>query len=118
MPHGALAAATWGFVSGVSVLLGALIGYYVRVSRPLIGTIMAFGAGVLISALAFDLMDEAFQSGGFAATAIGFLSGAVIFTSVNWLLSRRGGKHRKRTGRRQPTEEQHPGSGMAIVVGS
>jgi ZIP family zinc transporter len=39
---------------------------------------MAFGAGVLISTLSFELMDEAFRSGGYTATAAGFLGGAAI----------------------------------------
>ena len=39
---------------------------------------MAFGAGVLISALAFELMDEAYKHSGFNSTAIGFVGGAAI----------------------------------------
>jgi ZIP family zinc transporter len=79
---------------------------------------MAFGAGVLISALTFDLMDEAYRRGGFVASAIGFISGAVIYTVANWLLSRQGAKHRKRSDGSQANEADHPGSGTAIVVGS
>jgi ZIP family zinc transporter len=53
---------------------------------------------VLISALAFDLMDETYQRGGFNSTAVGFLGGAIVYTAANWLLSHRGAKHRKRSG--------------------
>ena len=43
-----------------------------------------------------------------------------MFSSVNWLLSRHGAKHRKRCGEcvEQPREEQQPGSGLAIAAGS
>jgi ZIP family zinc transporter len=63
-------------------------------------------------------MDEAYQRGGFDSTAIGFLSGAAIFTIANWALARRGAKHRKRSGIQQSSEDQQAGSGIAIAVGS
>jgi len=108
----------WGVLAGSALLIGAAIGYLARVPQRLIAGIMAFGGGVLISALSFDLMDEAFQQGGFDSTAIGFVAGAVIYTAANWYLARRGAKHRKRSGEHQPKEEEQSGSGMAIAVGS
>ncbi|RYZ21387.1 MAG: ZIP family zinc transporter [Chitinophagaceae bacterium] len=112
------AASGWGLVSGSALVLGALIGYYRQVSARNIGLIMAFGSGVLISALAFELMEEAYGKGGFPATAIGFISGAVLYTGANYLLSHRGARHRKRSGGLQPSETDHPGSGSAIAIGA
>ncbi|KAA5539267.1 ZIP family metal transporter [Adhaeribacter rhizoryzae] len=108
----------WGLLAGSALLLGAAIGYFAPVSQRVIASIMAFGSGVLISALSLELMDEAFRQGGFDATAIGFLSGAVIFTLANWLLTRWGAHHRKRSGTQQPTESQTSGSGMALAIGA
>jgi ZIP family zinc transporter len=108
----------WGAVAGSALILGALAGYFLKLPKRLTAAIMAFGSGVLISALAFDLMDGAYQRGGFDATAIGFLSGAAVYTVANWLLSRHGAKHRKRSGDRQPSETQKAGSGLAIAVGA
>ena len=88
-----LKAAFWGLVSGSALLLGAVIAYFKKVPKPIIAIIMAFGSGVLISALAFELMDEAYKRGGFHATAIGFVMGAVIYTVANYLVSKRGAKH-------------------------
>lgn len=118
--HGALGAGFWGFVAGVALLLGALVGYYAPVPRRATATVMAFGAGVLISALSFDLMDEAYRAGGFASTAIGFLAGAAIYTGANWLLAHvhDGSRHRKRSGDEQPSEHTNPGSGTALFVGA
>lgn len=79
---------------------------------------MAFGSGVLLSALSFELMDEAQRRGGLVATAIGFLAGAAVFTSLNAVLARRGAKHRKRSGGQQPSEDEHEGSGLAIALGA
>ena len=111
-------AGLWGFIAGAALLIGAAIAYFLHVPTRLIAAIMAFGSGVLISALAFDLMDEAYKRGGFDSTATGFLGGAAIYTAANWLLAKQGAKHRKRSGNQQPSETEHQGSGMAIAVGA
>src|SRR4051812_34432593 len=108
----------WGLVAGSALLIGAAVGYFSSLSQRLVAGIMAFGGGVLISALAFDLMDEAYQRCGFAATAVGFVGGAAIFTGANVILARKGAKHRKRSGNQQPSEEEDEGSGLAIAVGA
>jgi ZIP family zinc transporter len=108
----------WGLVAGGALLVGAAIGYWVKVPQRLIAAIMAFGSGVLISALSFELMDEAYKKGGFDSTSIGFLGGAAVYTLANWLLARQGAKHRKRSGEQQPSEQQDDGSGLAIAVGA
>src|SRR3954449_6474137 len=110
-----LQAGLWGFTAGSALLLGAAIGYFARVPQRLIAAVMAFGGGVLISALSFDLMDEAYRRGGFDSTALGFLGGAAIYTAANWYLTRHGAKHRKRSGTQQPSEGQDGGSGLAIA---
>lgn len=113
-----LQAGMWGTIAGSALLLGAAAGYLARVPRRVIAGITAFGSGVLISALAFDLMDEAYRRGGFDSTAMGFVGGAAVYTMVNYLLSHHGAKHRKRSAGHQPSEEEHAGSGLAIAAGA
>jgi ZIP family zinc transporter len=113
-----LQAGFWGLVGGSALLLGAVLGYLVRIPQRAIAAIMAFGAGVLISALSFELMDEAYKRGGFDSTAIGFLSGAAVYTAANWYLAHQGAKHRKRSGKHQSSEADVSGSGLAIAVGA
>jgi ZIP family zinc transporter len=112
-----LQAGFWGLVAGLALVLGALTGYYLRVPQRLIASVMAFGSGVLISALAFELVEEAYQRGGFKSTALGFLGGAIIYTAANWWLAEHGAKHRKRS-QLQPSEAEDNGSGMAIALGA
>ena len=111
-----LRAGLWGLLAGSALLLGAALGYFARVPQRLIAAVMAFGSGVLISALSFDLMDEAYKRGGFDSTAIGFVCGAAVYTAANWYLSRRGAKHRKRSGEQQKSDDG--GGGLAIAVGA
>lgn len=113
-----VAAALWGGVAGFALLIGAAFGYYARVPPRAIAAVTAFGAGVLISALSFELMDEAYRRGGFDAVSVGFLIGAAVYTAANIVLSRSGAKHRKRSGSQQPSEAEHAGSGLAIAVGA
>src|SRR3954452_2910752 len=117
MTHGMLLAALWGFVAGAALLLGACIGFFLSVPVRLIAAVMAFGSGVLISALAFELMNEAYKTGGLVAASIGFLTGAAIYTAANWMLALYGAKHRKRSGK-QPSESEDSGSGTAIAIGA
>ncbi|MGL4859718.1 MAG: ZIP family metal transporter [Enterobacteriaceae bacterium] len=112
-------AGIWGGVAGGALLQGSLVGYYLPLSERLVAAIMAFGSGVLIAALSFELMNEAYEKGGFAATGFGFVAGAIIYTGANYLVSRYGAKHRKRSGDHQATEMQNGGgSGTAIAIGA
>ncbi|KQY00801.1 hypothetical protein ASD28_10420 [Massilia sp. Root133] len=69
---------------------GLVAGYKFDVPRRLIAAIMAFGSGVLISALSFELIAEAYDRGGFNSMAVRFLGGAAVYTVANWVLSRKG----------------------------
>jgi ZIP family zinc transporter len=96
-------------------VLGAAVAWRSHIPQRIIAAVMAFGSGVLISALSFELMDEALRRGGFLATAAGFLVGAALYTAANIAISRRGAKHRKRSGGQQ---SQGAASGLAIAVGA
>jgi ZIP family zinc transporter len=115
-----LQAGGWGILAGLGLLLGAAIGYFLPLSHRFIAGVMAFGSGVLISVLTFGLMEEAYESGGFAFTAFGFFAGAALFCLVNWFLSAHGAANRKRCGEcvRQPSESENEGSGLAIAAGA
>jgi ZIP family zinc transporter len=113
-----LQAGLWGLLSGSALVIGAGVGYYLNIPQRLVAGIMAFGSGVLISALSFDLMDEAYKGGGFDSTSIGFVGGALIYTIANIIVSKRGAKHRKRSGNKQVSESEKEGSGMAIAIGA
>lgn len=112
-----LQAGCWGMFAGGASLIGALIGYKAKLPKKVIAGIMAFGSGVLISALSFELMEVAFQQAGLIPTIVGFFAGGIIYSLINWLLSQYGAKHRKRS-IGQSSEEESKGSGIAIAVGA
>jgi ZIP family zinc transporter len=110
----------WGFVGGSALILGAAVGYAFALPQRLIAGIMALGSGVLISAVAFDLMDEAFARGGLVAAGLGFIAGGAAYTAANVVISRRGAKHRKRSGSNPDAAQPGAGAdtGLAIAVGA
>jgi len=104
----------WGAVGGMALLIGAVLAIRYRISMGMLGAIMAFGAGVLISAVAFDLVEEAFQtSAGAGGVAGGFAAGALVFFFGDALIDRMGGADRK-----DADGDQASGNGLAIVLGS
>jgi ZIP family zinc transporter len=107
-------AGIWGFVAGSALLLGAFFGYFFKIPHRWVAAIMAFGAGVLMSAVSFELLDEAYTLGGPAHLVAGFLLGASIFTITNIYLARKGAKHRKRSVK----PEDNDNGAMAIAAGS
>jgi ZIP family zinc transporter len=108
-----IVAAFWGLVGGVALLIGALIGLRSSTSQRTIGLVMAFGSGVLISALTFELTRNAYDKGGVDAVAIGLAGGALAFFAGDVYMDRKGGQHRKRSG-----GEQSAGAAPGIVLGA
>lgn len=108
-----LEALFWGLVTASSLWLGAAIASYARPSQKMIGLAMAFGAGALIAAVAYELVIDAFESDLRLAT-IGFACGGLTFYVGDVLIGRMGGEGRKSmTG-----QSQLAGSASAIVLGT
>jgi len=104
----------WGILAASSLVLGAWIALRFPIGLRTVGLIMGFGAGVLLSALSFDLIDEAIgKSSGHGAPLIGIFAGCGVFFGGDLLIDRAGGAHRK-------SARDHRGedSAMAIVLGT
>jgi len=70
----------WALLGASSLLLGAFVAFAVPIPRTVLGFILAFGAGVLISAVAYELVEEAVTTAADSyAVAIGFPLGALVF---------------------------------------
>lgn len=110
-----LQAGFWGLLGGSSLVIGAALAYLVRLPARVTAGIMAFGCGILISAVAYELVEEGFRQGGIWPLIGGALAGSAAYTLANGLVSRRGGRHRKRSGGQQKAAG---GGGMAIAIGS
>ena len=104
-------AAGAGALAGGALLVGALVAWFVQVPKRVVATVMAFGSGVLISALAFDLVEEAADQGGFWPAMSGFLAGAIVYVAANIALDRANARNRRGSG-------DSPGTGTGIAIGA
>ncbi|MHB1442993.1 MAG: ZIP family metal transporter [Candidatus Humimicrobiaceae bacterium] len=105
----------YSFLAGFSLILGVIIGTVFKIRQRAIAAIMAFGSGVLICALTFGLMEEAFKHGGFDAIVIGFLIGGVVFIGGDFLVHRYGGRNHKK---KKHFRSLRDTNGKAIVLGA
>jgi ZIP family zinc transporter len=76
----------WGAIAASTLLLGMFAAFVWRPATRTLGKILAFGAGALFCAVAFELADEALASGGDRLLAVGTLLGAGVFVTGSWLL--------------------------------
>lgn len=108
-----LEAFLWGIVASSSLVIGGALALRFSISTRALGLVMAFGAGVLISSVAFELVEEAADAAaGSGAVALGLFAGAGVFYVGDTLLDRSGADKRKSSG-----GEQAGGSALAIVLG-
>jgi ZIP family zinc transporter len=102
----------WGLIAASSLVLGGALALTWRISVRVLGLIMAFGAGVLISAVAYELVEEAVDTAaGPGVVAVGLFAGAVTFAAGNEWLARQGAGDRKRS------QQERDGSPLALVLG-
>src|SRR3954469_25348947 len=96
-----LSALGWGALAASSLIVGGLLGLLRDWSDRIVGIVLAFGAGALISAVSFDLFEEGQRIGGPGTVAIGLALGALTYFSLDLLVEKRA-----------------PGAGPALALGS
>jgi ZIP family zinc transporter len=96
-----LAALGWGALAASSLIIGGLLGLLRDWSNRIVGVVLAFGAGALISAVSFDLFEEGQRIGGPGTVAIGLALGALTYFTLDLLV-----------------EKRVPGTGPALALGS
>jgi ZIP family zinc transporter len=102
-----------GLLAASSLVVGALVALVRPVGRRALGLVMAFGCGVLISAVAYELVAEAFlTSAGDGGIALGLMAGAITFFVGDLAIERLGG------GDEGASDHEGPGSPLAIVLGT
>jgi zinc transporter, ZIP family len=109
MNSSVLIAILWGGFAAAALL----VGYFLAnrgLSNRTIGMVMGFGAGALLSAIAYELVPESALGAG--GMAVAFLLGALIFFGADWWIDHRGGADRK------DITGGQVGSGSAIFIGT
>src|SRR5262245_48809947 len=106
-----------GLLAASSLLIGCLIALAHQVRPRTLAAIIAFGVGVLISAVAYDLVADSFQISGGRGITLGLLCGSLTFFLGDLFIDRAGGANRKSmTGDGGGSGGES--SGRAIVLGT
>jgi ZIP family zinc transporter len=102
------AALGWGFVAASSLIIGAVLGLVRTWPSRLIGVVLAFGAGALISAVSFDLAEEGASVGSGTTVALGLAAGALTYFFADRLVERQNNK----------SADSEGGGGTALALGA
>jgi zinc transporter, ZIP family len=86
-----LAAIGWGTLAASSLVIGALLGLARQWPRQLVGLVLGFGAGALISAVSFELFGEGVRLAGALPVAIGLGVGAMTYFVASGRVAKMGG---------------------------
>jgi zinc transporter, ZIP family len=74
-----VAAIGWGALAASSLVIGAAVGLARPWPRKLVGLVLGFGAGALISAVSFELFQEGIRLAGAVPVAVGLGVGALTY---------------------------------------
>jgi ZIP family zinc transporter len=111
----------WGFIASIPLLLGSIVALFASIPKSIIATIMAFGSGVLIAALSFSLIEEAFsKSQSIPPVIIGFIVGGLSYTIANYILSKKssGDSRRRKRSHGEMAGGGKDASGLSLLIGS
>jgi hypothetical protein len=102
------AAGLWAFVGASSLILGAFVALSGRLNGQALALLIGFGSGALVSAVAYDLFEEAVVASATGlSVAIGFVAGAVTYFVGDEIIDRIPG-----------ADASDGGGGLPILLGS
>ena len=108
-------AAFWGLVGASSLIVAAELAFAFRFSKFLIGLIMAFGVGALISSVAFELVVPALEDVDGWVVAVSMAVGSLVFFFGDRAIATLGGSNRKNP---ESSSEDDGNGGLGIVLGT
>ncbi len=82
-------ALVFGLIASSGLVLGSLAGTRFKMPERALAFMLAFASGALITALAFELFEDAYEKSGAWIAGVAFAAGAAVFVAVSSWLDRR-----------------------------
>ena len=116
----------WGLAIAGSLLAGALAAVLLRLPERVAATLTAFGGGILLAAIAFELVPDADAGAGTMLTAGGLIADTLVYVGADaWLNRDPGMRAMRRSGHaaaagrpmKPPARHDETARGEAITAG-
>jgi zinc transporter, ZIP family len=124
-PPAVIEAGLWGFGAASSLIIGALLAFGFDLSNAKRGLILAFGAGTLLGAVAYELIEDSLaDSERGVEVALGFALGAITFYAGSVLIDGMSGREKPGTSSDADGSTRSGGrrasraKGLAVVLGA
>ncbi|UJA19419.1 zinc permease [Thermoleophilia bacterium SCSIO 60948] len=108
-------AIAFAVIASAALPIGAWIGAWHPPKDYLTSALMAFASGALITAVAFELFEDAFEGGGAWRAGIAFLLGAAVFIAIDTPLERKN--HENKEGMKTGAVAAGGAVGFALLAG-
>jgi ZIP family zinc transporter len=82
-------------IASSALPLGALVAVRMNPPRAVTAALLGFASGALITAVAFELFEKAFEHGGAWSAGVAFFAGATAFILIDGWLERRSRRRRE-----------------------
>jgi len=105
----------FGVIASSALVLGALLGGRIQMPKRVLAAFLAFAAGALMTALAFELFEDSYEHGGLWRSVLGLAVGAVVFTVISQWLDRMAEGHREED---HGSEKLDPGAASSDAAAS
>jgi zinc transporter, ZIP family len=97
------------------LVIGCIVALFVSLPKSIIAAIMAFGSGVLVAALTFSLVEEAFNlSQSIPPVVIGFILGGVSYSVANRILDKKSKANGSSPHASNTTSDEHTRTGSPV----
>jgi len=111
-----MTAVLFGLAASSALVIGAVIGSLWEPPEVVTGSLLAFASGALISALAFELFEEAFHLGGATRSGLGLLAGAGAFIAADGALDRYAARTGATRAGATTQKAAHSSVGLALLA--
>ncbi|MGI9585777.1 MAG: ZIP family metal transporter [Acidimicrobiia bacterium] len=108
-------AAFWGLIGASSLIVASELAFAFKFSKLVIGLVMAFGVGALISAVAFELVVPAMEDANGWVVALSMAVGSLVFFFGDRAIANMGGSDRKNP---DGSSDDDGDGGLGIVLGT
>ncbi len=107
----------FGAIASSGLVLGSVVGTKLKIPERVLAFLLAFASGSLITALAFELFEDAYRKSGAWVSGVAFAAGAVVFVAASYWIDRWAAAGTPKVEKGAATRESSAKSGLSPTAG-